>query len=372
MLKRLMIIALIILVVCSAISFPVCRGRFISWRLSRAVQQNNISLVRSLLDKGASANTKDKHGTPLLLLSVGNGYKELTELLLNKGADINIKDDTRTISFHHSLIKGPGKMSYGGATALQIAAAKGYNELVRLLLDKGADADISSDIIKYNVVAKQDEQEVSAEMGGTALNMALANGELETAKLLLSRTNNVNTVCMKMTPLHYAIRHGRADIVKALLEKGAEVNPKSYDSYPTPLKLAVMWSPDSNCPDPEITKQLLIFGADVDGKTRDSDATPLQIACVNRCPELVKLLLEYGANVNMKTRGGASLLHGTAYFGYLDIVELLIDYGIDVNAKDQRGETALDKAIYRGHTDITNLIKLHGGKKGDELSEPGQ
>jgi ankyrin repeat protein len=160
--------------------------------------------------------------------------------------------------------------------------------------------------------------------------------------------------------------------VKALLEKGAEVNPKGNDSYMTPLKLAVTWSPDDNCPDSEIAKQLLIYCADVDGKTRDNDVTPLQIACVNRCPELVKLLLEYGANVNMNTKDGASLLHGTAYFGYSDIVELLIDYGIDVNAKDQRGQTALDKAIYKGHTDIAEMIRMHGGKKSAELDEPGR
>jgi len=368
MLKRLAIIALVILAICLAISYPVCRGRFISWRLSRAVQQNNISLVRSLLDKGISANTKDKHGTPLLLLSVGKGYKEITELLLNKGADINIKDDTRTISFHHSLIKGPGKMSYGGATALQVAAAKGYNDLVRLLLDKGADADISSDIIKYNVVAKQDEQEVSAEMGGTALNMALANGELETAKLLLPKTNNVNTVCMKMTPLHYAIMHGRADVVKALLEKGAEVNTVGGDFDSTPLHLAIMQDHNDKCPDSEIIKLLLEYGAEANIKDK-LGFRPLQIACVHQCLEVMKLLIEYGANVNMKNQYGASLLHGTAYFGYSDIVELLIDYGIDVNAKDQKGQTALDKAIYKGYTDIADILKKHGAKTGAEIKQ---
>jgi ankyrin repeat protein len=366
MLKRLMLIALVIFAVCLAISYPVCRGRLISWKLVRAVQQNNVALVRSLLDKGISANTKDKHGTPLLLLSVGKGYKELTKLLLNKGAEVDIKDDTRAISFKHKLIKGSGEISYGGATALQVAAGKGYNDIVLLLLEKGADADISSNIIKYNVVAKQDEQEVSAEMGGTALNMALANGELETAKLLLPRTNNVNTVCMKMTPLHYAIMHGRADIVKALLEKGADVNAVGGDFDSTPLLLAIMSGLNDKCPDPEIVKLLLEYGADANIKNK-LGFRPLQISCVHQRLEVMKLLLEYGANVNMKNQYGASLLHGTAYFGYSDIVELLLDYGIDVNAKDQKGQTALDKAIYKGHTDIVALLNKHGAKRGEEI-----
>ncbi|MBN1392013.1 MAG: ankyrin repeat domain-containing protein [Sedimentisphaerales bacterium] len=371
MLKRLAITALIILAVCCSISYPVLRGRLLSWKLVRAVEENKVALVRSLLDKGIGANIKDRHGTPLLLVSVARGYREMTEMLLNKGADVDIKDDTRAISFKHKLIKGSGEISYGGATALQVAAGKGYNDIVRLLLDKGADADISTDVIKSNAVTKDGEQEVSAELGGTALNIALAVGKLETAKLLLPRTNNVNTVCMKMMPLHYAIMHGRADIVKALLEKGADVNAVGGDFDSTPLLLAIMSGLNDKCPDPEIVKLLLEYGADANIKDK-LGFIPLQIACVHQRLEVMKLLLEYGANVNMKTKDGASLLHGTAYFGYSDIVELLIDYGIDVNAKDQRGQTALDKAIYRGHTDITNLIKLHGGKKGDELSEPGQ
>jgi uncharacterized protein len=367
--KQSIITGLAILGLCLAVAFPVCRGRFISWKLVKAVEENKVALVRSLLDKGISVNTKNSRGTPLLFISVDKGHRETTKLLLDNGADVDIKDDTRGFSFNHPLLKESGSFSYGGATALQVAAAKGDNDLVQLLIDNGADADISSNIIKSNAIMQRNKQAASVAMGGTAFHLALAVGQLETARLLLPRTNNVNTVCLKLTPLHYAVMHGQADIVKSLLEKGANVNVIGGDFNTTPLYLAISVSSDENCPDPEIAEQLLIFGADPDFENEHTIVPPLRIAFGNQCPELVKLLLDYGADVNMRTKRGLTLLQMAVVFGNTNMVELLLDYGADTDVVNNQGQTPLDMAVNRGCADIAEILRKHGAKTSAEIKQ---
>jgi ankyrin repeat protein len=363
--KQSIITGLAILGMCLAVTFPICRGRFISWKLVKAVEENKVALVRSLLDKGISVNTKDRHGIPLLLLSVAKGHRETTKLLLDKGANVDIKQDIKDFSINHPLFKGSGSVSYGGATALQVAAMKGDEYLVQLLIDNGADADISSDIIKSNAIMQRSEQAVSVVMGGTALHLALAVGQLKTAKLLLPKTNNVNTVCLFSTPLHQAITHGQTDMVKALLEKGAEVNIKDGWFGWTPLYMAIR-RPSDKLADPEIIKLLLEYGADPDAES-GSGHTPLKAACYSDCLEAAKLLLDYGADVNTLRKPGSSMLNYAVLVGNVGLVELLLDYGIDLDDVTNRGETALDMAVNRGCADIAEILRKHGAKTSAEI-----
>jgi len=73
-----------------------------------------------LLEKGADINRTDRWGMTALHEAARNGHEQVVGLLLKKGADVNAKDQ-------------------GDGTALHEAAAKGHEEVVRLLLEKGAD-----------------------------------------------------------------------------------------------------------------------------------------------------------------------------------------------------------------------------------------
>ncbi|MBN1393368.1 MAG: ankyrin repeat domain-containing protein [Sedimentisphaerales bacterium] len=357
MLKRLAIIAAVILAICIAITYPVCRGRFLSWKSAEAVKQNNVALVRSLLDKGISADTKNSEGMPLLLLAVANGNKEMTNLLLDEGADINVKLDSRAISFGHPFCTGPLSVSSGGMTALQLAVMKGDKELTQLLLDKGADADIQVDLVTFSTVNPINEELVVKCIGGTALHFAVALKNRELVEILLPKTTNVNTESDGTTPLNMAVSLRNVEIVKALLKQGAEANTKSNDNLLTPLRLAVMCISDSNCPDPEIAKQLLIFGADVDGKFSDSETKCLQTDRIDRRSKIVKLLSE-------RTPLNIACGHQCP-----ELVKLLLDYGANVNAKDQKGQTALDIATEKGYTDVAEVLRKHGAKTGAEMKQ---
>ena len=93
--------------------------------LLAAVQIGDVVNVKKLLEQGADPNTKDKKGTPLLILTFGHsGRQAMMKLLIDHGADINGKDAI-------------------GCTALMYAA-KGFPLIIKELLDQGANINISN------------------------------------------------------------------------------------------------------------------------------------------------------------------------------------------------------------------------------------
>ncbi len=89
-------------------------------KLTSAAASGDLSQVRSILDRGAAVDGRDRAGKTALISASKNGHKEVIEFLLANGADINSR----------------GKY---GKSALMPAAAAGHIEVVKLLLDSGAD-----------------------------------------------------------------------------------------------------------------------------------------------------------------------------------------------------------------------------------------
>ena len=84
------------------------------------MEDNNQTRVRQLLDDGVNPNVRWSDGLTALHYASGKGDKLLVQLLLKKGADIDI-EDTFTVR-----------------TALQFASINGHTDIVQLLLEKGA------------------------------------------------------------------------------------------------------------------------------------------------------------------------------------------------------------------------------------------
>lgn len=155
-----------------------------------AAKKGDTADVKTLLNKGADANAKDKGGWTALMEASQNGHTEIVNALLNKGADVNAK-------FNNSW------------TALMFASEKGHTEIVKALIAKGAD-----------VNAKLND-------GYTALMFASAEGHTEIVKTLLNKGADVNVKDKGgRTALMRASEKGYTETVKALLDKGAYVNAK--------------------------------------------------------------------------------------------------------------------------------------------------
>ncbi len=157
------------------------------------------------------------------------------------------------------------------------------------------------------------------------------------------------------------------DEVKRLIRDGVDVNGK-FNIGPnrglTPLILAVKWGKA------DIGKLLIDAGADLN-VTMDG-LTLLHIAtlCINdnEAKAVTELLIAKGLDVNAKATAegkGTTPLHAAAGKGHVAMAEVLIKNGAEVNARSQySGSTPLDVAISKKHEEMVDLLRKHGGKSG--------
>lgn len=135
------------------------------------------------------------------------------------------------------------------------------------------------------------------------------------------------------SPLHQAAEGGQVDKVRALVEKGCNVN-KPDKSRGTPLMVAVR-----NGREPA-ARYLIDHGADVNANV---PSTPLFFAAQKQQAAMVTLLLEKGARVDAHDPDGDTALHGAAN-GNSAVAALLLKAGAQVNATNKAGWTPLNLA----------------------------
>lgn len=169
--------------------------------LVEAVAAGNAIAVASMLERGLPPDSR-QDGTTALYTAAVAGDARLATVLLAAGADANL------------LSAGPG----GEGTPLCAAACWGYSDVVRALLEHGADPNQSED------------------EWWTPLRWAAAHGHENVARLLLDAGADPDL----KTPIGDAARRGSIGVVRALLEHGA--NPEEADSEgQTALQLAAWW-----------------------------------------------------------------------------------------------------------------------------------
>jgi ankyrin repeat protein len=225
--------------------------------------------------------------------------KEVAELLLSNGADINAKDND-------------------GRTALHEALRRGHEDLAKFLAAKGANLDIF----------------LAAALGltDTVDDFLKVNPQLIHAKDKWGEE-----------PLHKAAEWGHIKIVQFLIAKGADISATSYSEEWTTL----FWAIRSGHKD--VAELLISKGANIDAR-KLYNLTPLQWAADRGRKDMVEFLIDKGADINAKTDLGSTPLHLAAEQGHKDIAKLLIDKGANINEKDNFGRTPFDTAVFRGRT----------------------
>jgi ankyrin repeat protein/uncharacterized protein YtpQ (UPF0354 family) len=282
-----------------------------------AVQEGDLKKVKSWLKHTpALVFSRDGLDRTLLQFAAIKGHKEVAELLLAKGAEINSKGTK-------------------GETPLHLAASLGHVHVVKLLLGKGADV---------NAKAKDRV---------TPLHLAALEGTREVAALLLAKGAAINAEDQDSnTPLHWATIEGHTDMARLLVINGAEVNAQNT-GHQTPLYAA------ADAGHKEIAKLLLANGAEVNATTTDGDTTLHKAAGAGH-KEIAELLLANGAEVDTKNRTAQTPLHFSAFHGHKDVVELLLTKGAQVNCNDKSGQTPLHSAAALDHKDIVAILLANG------------
>ena len=200
--------------------------------------------------------------------------------------------------------------------------------------------------------------------------VALAAGAAYDKEVCMDIINNGSMKVRRLLPLSLAALEGREDIVKLLLEQGADVNQQSTDDRTTALMAAAVGGNAAVC---EI---LLEKGADVNQEKACIGGTALIAAAAGGHAPVCKLLLEKGVVANQaRAADGWTALMAAAKRGHVSVCELLLEKGADVNqACTHNGCTALMAAAKRGHVLVCELLLEKGaavnqGTHGDRWNE---
>ncbi len=169
---------------------------------------------------------------------------------------------------------------------------------------------------------------------------------------------DVNTLLPNDTTLlHIAAGENKPELVKFLLDHGANANAKQIQGY-TPLHEAASSQVDDTAQQQansvKIAEMLLKHGAN---PNPGPDPTPPLIqACMGNF-ELIKMLVKYGADVNIRDSYSRTPLIYSAH--NFQITEFLISKGADANAQDCYGNTVLMGALsYENPTESIKIMKL--------------
>jgi ankyrin repeat protein len=295
--------------------------------LYTAVEEGgSLEKIEAALANGANIDfLNNKDGKSCLMVASGYGYREIVELLLDRGANINQKN------FYH-----------GEDTCLRYASENGHKDIVELLLNRGA-------II--SAITSSDEDEFLSENGTNCLLYASEKGHIEIVELLLERGANVN-VEEGNTPLMKASQNGYKEIAEMLLDRGANVNEKEFSSGLTSLMYA------SFCPSNhfEIVELLLSRGAHIDEKSNSGSNCLIDASKFGR-RDMMEFLLNRGAGINeCDIEGVSSLMHASKY-GHKEIVETLLARGANISQKaSEKGWTALFFASLKGCEETTEIL----------------
>ena len=320
--------------------------------LMAAANRGRFDAAKLLLDYGADANTMESNrGQNALMWATAEGYTQLVELLLNHDAEVNAR-------------------SNNGFTPLLFAARQAHADIVKILLDAGANVDDAmcksgpAKRIRYEDLAGKNKDEVVCESRLTALMIASIGGFEEVQRLLLENGADPNLIDKSgKSVLHQGVG-SPVGITKALLDYGADPNiqlsnPKQSGGYgsrvtmhgATPLVAAASLN------NLEVVLALLDTGADPFLATEQNTTALFMAAGAGASPAdsftddaiaaataIVKRLVELGADVNEVGPFGWTALHAAAYQGRNEIIKFLVDNGANPNIMDMFGQTPLSIA----------------------------
>eukprot|EP00004_Rigifila_ramosa_P006970 TRINITY_DN1789_c0_g1_i1.p1 TRINITY_DN1789_c0_g1~~TRINITY_DN1789_c0_g1_i1.p1 ORF type:complete len:809 (-),score=207.18 TRINITY_DN1789_c0_g1_i1:137-2359(-) len=297
--------------------------------LFAASHSGNIDLVRLLLDRGANVQQKDEMESTALHCSI---TPEISRLLIHRGADIHAKDKE-------------------GQTPLHFAAeTSGDTQLFQTLIELGA-----------NVSEKNTD-------GETPLHLAArSQRNVRVCALLIEYGANVHEKSEKgMTPLHCVARTNQnTEIFELLIQKGAVVDERDKDGQ-TPLHYAALSNENAF-----ICEELIKHGAAVCA-TDKTGQTPMHLAAMlNENTQIFHTLFMHGAKLDAKTESGGTPLHSACNYGNLIFVSLILKHGGErvCVARDEEGRTPLHCAAADAeNSKVCDILIQHGASVDDTIT----
>lgn len=279
-----------------------------------SVIMGDVAIVEKLINEDpALLNSQNPAGFTPLHFAAMTGNKPMLDMLLKRGADVNLLTKNRQSPLHRALtVETAQALIDAGANVVSdssdfspILLPLKSIEVMDLLISKGADVN---------------EKDPS---GMTLLITSSVNEDIKVTEYLISKGANIDEkLVMGGTALHWVLFDGKEKIAAALINAGASPHLKNY-----------------------------------------SGETPLHIAANGCLTGSAKLLTEKMANVNEPDNEGRTALHYAALGmcsadeeAKREMIKLLISAGADVSRTDNLNRTPRDYAVSRGFIGVLDLL----------------
>ena len=349
-----------------------------------ACKQGHKSIVKLLLSKGADPSVPNELTTSTdfqspLQIAVSRGNAMLVELLLEKGAKLLVHPHGEPLL--HIACTDAARCRKTAHAAGDTRSVEHMLSVISLLMQQG---------VNVNAISHK---------GDTALYRACISQQLEVVQVLLEAGADVNLTSKGHYPLIAACDAGNAELIYLLLEAGADAKCRKISDETclhaviNAFSVATLGSPKhaDSVSIVSIVKSLLNAGAEVN-VCSSLEETALYRASKSGHENVVRLLLEAGA----ETSGSTSHcpLYAACEQGHTQIVDLLLHHGADPNTPSTSSRrynyNAIEFlvlgipvpapsseslpiccAVEKGHTDIVNLL-LKGGADVNKQNQSGK
>lgn len=234
--------------------------------LFKAIEQNDSGGVKSALADNKPPNAVYRGLFDALSYACYSGSPEIVKLLLDRGANSN-------------FMVQPGTSIY----PLHVAGLKGDLKIIKMLVEARANVIMPPPFI-------------------SPITAAVFSNSTECVKFLLEKGANPNVAALGIAPLMIALLRGNLPISESLIKAGADLNAPTQNG--SPLIFAI------NSKKPEVVEFVIKKGAEVNPATENSSfpiVSPLNHACFKLESEIVEVLIANGAHLKTDHTGSFPL-----------------------------------------------------------------
>ncbi len=326
--------------------------------LSAAARSGSVSTVERLLAHGADIDAREhERGQTALMWAVAQRHADVARVLIRHGADLHARGKVYyqlENTAGNTNPSGNFRMAHGGSTPLLFAARNGDVETAKVLVEAGANVN--------DAMAS----------GASALVVSAHSGHGPLAIYLLRQGADPNAAKAGYTALHAAVLRSRIELVRALLDHGAE--PNALVEHGTPGRR---------------------FSADYSIRAQLIGATAFWLAAKYGELEILRVLVERGADPHVVPKNGMSALQAAMGMPVgsqenrrdrivgtrlglaeeerltLEMGRIISALGVDVNSADAAGNTALHHAVLKDFESVVAFLMARGAD-GNAENKRGQ
>ncbi|WP_300759089.1 ankyrin repeat domain-containing protein [uncultured Brachyspira sp.] len=358
-----------------------------------AVRNNNPEMTKILIDKGLDKNRDYgyEYSTYLTDIAIGNNNLDILKLLVKRGdsketlipeavRENNIEMVKYLLSIGQDIDAQRFFDGFWVDSPLKVAAENGYIEMAKFLIDEGANLNSADDYMlyaynnyditklladndifnlntnttreeaielvknsKYYEIEKLLSSEDSNNIDGyDELMNAVSKGDMKALEKLIKDDTDLNKQYDKITPLGLAAARNDKEMVKFLVEHGADINLEDGYGY-TPLIIAMKYR------NIDLVKDIIDLKPDLNAICSATGDTPLTylVREVWFGTDACYYMIKNGADVNKKNDNGDTPLIVAVenVVGSYGMLGVIINMGADYNIKNKEGKTAMDIVI---------------------------